>query len=52
MVGEFAAAIRDGRPPRTDGYAGLRVLDVLEAAERSLADGGRLTPIRSMEVVK
>ncbi|MCG2800437.1 MAG: Gfo/Idh/MocA family oxidoreductase [Cellulomonas sp.] len=52
MVNEFAAAIREGRPPRTDGHAGLRVLDVLEAAGRSLADGGRLTPIRSMEAVK
>ena len=42
MVGEFAASIREGRAPRTDGAAGLRVLDVLEASSRSLADGGRL----------
>ncbi len=26
MVGEFAAAIRSGEPPLTDGRAGLRVL--------------------------
>jgi len=45
MVAEYAAAIRERRAPRTDGHAGLRVLDVLEAASRSLADGGRLTPI-------
>ena len=45
MVAEFAAAIREGRPPRTDGSAGLRVLDVLEAAGRSLGEGGRLVPV-------
>ena len=32
MVAEFASAIREGRAPRTDGHAGLRVLDVLESA--------------------
>ncbi len=32
MVAEFAASIREGRAPRTDGRAGLRVLSVLEAA--------------------
>ena len=30
MVGEFAAAIREGRPALTDGRSGLRVLAVLE----------------------
>ena len=45
MVTEFAAAIRDHRAPRTDGHAGLRVLDVLESATRSLSDGGRLTAV-------
>jgi predicted dehydrogenase len=47
MVAELAAAIREGRPARTDGPAGLRVLDVLEAASLSLADGGRLTPVNA-----
>ena len=36
VVGEFAAAIRVGRPARTSGEAGLRVLSVLEAASASL----------------
>jgi predicted dehydrogenase len=40
MVGEFATSIREGRAPRTDGEAGLRVLSVLEAATHSQADGG------------
>ncbi len=49
MVAEFAAAIREGRAPRTDGRAGLRVLKVLEAASRSLADGGRLVGLSEAE---
>ena len=37
---EFAGAIRDGRPPLTDGAAGLRVVRLLTAAERSLERDG------------
>ncbi|ACZ31715.1 oxidoreductase domain protein [Xylanimonas cellulosilytica DSM 15894] len=44
MVEEFAAAIREGRRPRTDGDAGLRVLSVLEAARASLASGRAHVP--------
>lgn len=40
MVEEFAEAIMTGRPALTDGRSGLRVLAILEAASRSLADGG------------
>lgn len=40
MVAEFAAAIRERRAPRTDGLAGLRVLSVLHAVSRSLANQG------------
>lgn len=47
MVAEFAQAIREGRAPATDGESGLRVLDVLEAADRSKADGGALVPVLS-----
>jgi len=50
MVGELAAAIREHRAARTDGHAGLRVLDVLEATSLSLADGGRLTPVAAAPV--
>jgi len=45
MVCEFAAAIIEHRPPRTDGEAGLRVLSVLEAASESLRDDGRMVPM-------
>ena len=40
MVAEFASSIRNERAPRTDGLAGLRVLSVLNAVSRSLADDG------------
>lgn len=50
MVGELAGAIREGRTARTDGLAGLRVLNVLEACSRSLADGGRLSPVEAATV--
>jgi predicted dehydrogenase len=35
---EFCAAVREGRPPLTDGRAGLQVVATLEAAERSLRE--------------
>jgi predicted dehydrogenase len=47
VASEFAAAIRERRLPRTDGYAGLRVLEVLEAASRSLSSGGMFASLSS-----
>jgi predicted dehydrogenase len=47
VIGEFASAIREGRPARTDGRSGLRVLDVLEAASASLEYRGAVVPLRS-----
>lgn len=39
VLEDWANAMRTGNPPLTDGYAGLRVLRVLEAAEKSLHTG-------------
>jgi predicted dehydrogenase len=39
---EFLRAIREGRPPLTDGEAGLRVVRLLEAAQHSINQGGAL----------
>src|SRR4051794_7873828 len=47
MAEEFAEAILFQRAPRTDGNAALRVLDVLDAASRSLAAQGELVRINS-----
>ncbi|GCD95408.1 Gfo/Idh/MocA family protein [Embleya hyalina] len=40
VMAEFAEAIGAARPALTDGRAGLRVLELLEAASRSLELGG------------
>jgi predicted dehydrogenase len=47
MVEEFAGAIRSGRPALTDGRAGLKVLDILEAASRSLEFRGAVVGLRT-----
>jgi predicted dehydrogenase len=41
VVTEFVSAIRERRRPLTDGRSGLRVLRILDAAERSLSGKGR-----------
>jgi predicted dehydrogenase len=41
---EFLQAIDDGKKPRTDGRSGLRVVEALEAAQKSLEMGG--APVR------
>jgi predicted dehydrogenase len=40
VVQEFLDAIAERRPPLTDGYTGLRVVRLLEAAQRSIEQGG------------
>jgi predicted dehydrogenase len=47
MVEEFAGAIGQGRPALTDGRSGLRVLDILEAASRSLEFRGAVVGLRA-----
>lgn len=42
---EFVDAIAAKRPPLTDGQAGLRVVQVLEAANTSLRNSGRLVEL-------
>lgn len=50
VVKEFADCIEEGRPALTDGEAGLRVLRVLEAAERSIkADGANVRIVNPEE---
>ena len=44
VVRHFAHCIRTGETPLSDGRAGLRIAQVLEASERSIkAQGGRIT---------
>lgn len=48
VVEEFGACIRTGKAPLTDGRSGLRVLDILEAASRSMAFHGAVVGLRSV----
>lgn len=41
VVAEFLDSISQGRKPLTDGYAGLRVVRLLEAAQQSMKNGGQ-----------
>jgi len=43
VAAEFLDSIRLGRPPLTDGRAGLRVVRLLEAAQQSIKNGGQFT---------
>ena len=49
MVEEFADCIRTGRAPLTDGRSGLRVLDILEAASRSITLQGAPVTLRGVQ---
>jgi predicted dehydrogenase len=44
-LSEFVSCIRERRTPATDARSGLRVLEILDAARRSMGDGGRLTDL-------
>ena len=45
VVAEFAGAIREQRAPLTDGWSGVRVLEVLEAAAKSRGADGALAEL-------
>ena len=49
VVEEFADCIRTGRASLTDGRSGLRVLDILEAASRSIELQGTPVPLRRIQ---
>jgi predicted dehydrogenase len=51
VLSEFASSIAEHRPPLTDAHAGIRVLELLEAASRSADNGGTRFPI-NMEAYK
>ena len=50
MVRHFVDCVQDTKTPLTNGEAGLRVVRILEAAQRSIkAQGGRITLVRSRQ---
>ena len=46
--GHFLHSIAEGTPPSTDGHEGLRVLRVLDAAQRAMDNGHWVAPGRSV----
>lgn len=51
MAREFVMSITENRPALTDGHAGYRIVRLLEAAQQSMDDGGRLIYLTDMSVV-
>jgi predicted dehydrogenase len=49
VAADFLACIDAGTRPQTDGEAGWRVVSMLEAASRSMAEGGRSVEIPTRE---
>jgi len=47
VIAEFVDSIRGAHKPLTDGEAGLRVVRLLEAAQQSIKNGGRLIKVLS-----
>ena len=47
VVAEFLESIREARKPLTDGEAGLRVVRILEAAQKSIKQGGQFQLLSS-----
>ena len=45
----IAKAIRTGTPALTDGRSGLRVLEILQAASESMANGGATIALETGE---
>jgi predicted dehydrogenase len=41
MAADFIQSIIQGRKPLVDGYAGLEVVSILEAAQKSISSGGK-----------
>lgn len=48
MAREFIASIHEHRPPLSDGYAGYRVVRLLEAAQQSIEQNGRVVEVQDL----
>jgi predicted dehydrogenase len=47
-IAHFAACVHDGEKPLTDGHVGLQVVEVLEAATKSMQNQGRPVELSAM----
>jgi predicted dehydrogenase len=46
LCDHFIECVQDRRPPHSDGYSGLRVVSILEAANKSLRMSGKAVPVQ------
>ena len=46
LCDHFIECVHDRRPPHSDGYSGLRVVSILEAANKSLRMSGKAVPVQ------
>jgi predicted dehydrogenase len=51
-VEHFIDSVRNGTPPVSDGLSGLRVIEVLEAASRSIADQGKPVSLKKPQRIR
>jgi predicted dehydrogenase len=51
LAAEFIDCIKTGRSPLTGGVAGLNVVRVLEASDKSLKSGGKVVELAKQQVV-
>ena len=50
--GHFIDCVQNGKTPRSDGYSGLRVIRVIEAANQSLKEQGRAIPVAPLHTLE
>jgi len=50
-IDHFLECMRTGRAPLSDGYSGLRVVSILEAASKSLKVSGKAVPIPGLRAI-
>jgi predicted dehydrogenase len=48
----FLDCIKDGKHPHTDGQNGLRVVSILEAANKSIKQGGKAVPVQGAKAAE
>jgi predicted dehydrogenase len=46
----FVECILEGRPPATDGHLGMRVVELIEAANKSMRKRGEIVELRAREL--
>ena len=48
----FLLCIKNGKCPLSDGYSGLKVVSILEAASKSLKLKGKAVPVQGLKILK